>query len=310
MLNSTFSVIVPIHNRAQLISTCVDSILAQSFTDFELILVDNNSTDDLAGALAEYDDDRIRLVKCKTPGPSAARMEGISTSAGRYLSFIDSDDIWLDDVLASAHKELESDRKPLAVYIAPVRFHSGSPVPWDQETGTMDCVAENFLDAVLLGAPGACGLAGVRRELFENGAGFDEKLWIGEDLDWALRKASLGPVSMLRSKPRLGYRWHQQNITKDGKRYETWALQLLGFVKSGRYEVSENASLRRYIVMHLIGQLQTLLRMRKFTCFVKIYPKVFFLGLRWGVISPLWMPSLFKSYFTTLLGMKPRSVMQ
>lgn len=296
MTPPTFSVIVPIHNRAHLIAGCVDSVLAQSFSDFELILVDNNSTDDLAGALSNYDDGRIRLVECKTPGPSAARMRGISVSNGKYLSFVDSDDIWREDVLASVHLELESDKRPLAVYLATVLFQSGSPVPWDLGTGKMISYAENFLDAVITGAAGACALAGVRRELFEHGNGFDEALWVGEDLDWAMRKASIGPVCMLQDVARLGYRRHEDNITKDSTRYETWVTELLGFARSGRYATAENPGLRVLIVKHLIGQLQTILRMRNYRSFVRLYPRIAALGLRWKIFRPLLMPSLFAAY--------------
>jgi glycosyltransferase involved in cell wall biosynthesis len=293
----SFSVIVPVHNRAHLIAGCVDSVLAQSFTDFELILVDNNSTDDLSGTLDRYDDSRIKLISCTTPGPSAARMAGVVASFGKYLSFIDSDDLWREDVLASVHAELESDKQPLAVYITPVRFRSGSPVSWDVATGKTDRYMADFLEAIIEGAAGACALAGVRRKLFENGAGFDDALWVGEDLDWALRKASLGPVCMLQEKARLGYRRHDDNITKDSIRYETWVNELLGFARSGRYETSENGRLRVLIVKHLVGQLQTILRMRNYRSFVRLYPRVLALGIHWRIFRPLLMPTLFAAYF-------------
>lgn len=297
MKDSAFSVIVPVYNRAHLITGCVDSVLAQSFTDFELILVDNNSTDDLSGALAHYNDYRIRLTTCTTPGPSAARMAGVAISRGKYLSFIDSDDIWKNDVLASAYLELESDKKPQAVYITPVSFRSGSPARWDVKTGKTNRYMNDFLDAIIEGAAGACALAGVRKKLFVEGAGFDEALWVGEDLDWAMRKASIGPVCMLQDVARLGYRRHDDNITKDSTRYETWVTELLGFARSGRYNTSENVKLRTLIVTHLIGQLQTILRARSFGSFIRLYPRVAILGLRWQIFRPLLMPTLFSAYF-------------
>lgn len=292
-----FSVIVPIHNRAHLIADCVASILKQTFPDFELILVDNNSSDNLRGSLARFPDSRIKLINCETPGPSAARMAGVAASCGKYLSFIDSDDIWRDDVLFAVYEVMESNRKPTAVYLAPIQFRCTNAISWDRPTGNVDRYANNFLQAILMGAVGAGALAGAKRELFEDGAGFNEDLWVGEDLDWALRKAESGPVCMLQSEPRLGYRRHDDNITKDTTRYETWVGELLGFAKSGRYATEDNPELRELIVKHLIGQLQTILCMRNFRPFLCLYPRVAALGLRWRLLRPLLMPTLFAAYF-------------
>lgn len=284
MKQPIFSVIVPIHNRAHLIGECIQSVLAQTFTDFEVILVDNNSTDDLAGALAPFSDQRIILTDCKVQGPSAARMKGVSVSRGIYISFLDSDDLWRDDVLQCVHKEISSDLKPQAVYIAPHWFKSGNALPWNRKSKKPDKTSENFLQAMIVGAPGACGLAGVRRHLLEGDAGFDENLWVGEDLDWALKKASVGPVRFLRTKPRLAYRRHEGNLTGNNARYVKWAQELLTFANNERYDTRNNPLLRSFIFRHMIVQLRTLFHMREFGALARIAPRTLLLGLRWGVI--------------------------
>lgn len=301
MFQPTFSVIVPVHNRAHLIAECVDSIFGQSFSDFELILVDNNSTDDLASAISPFDDSRLTIVSCSIPGPSAARMKGVSVAKGNYLSFLDSDDIWRHDVLEQVLLCFQEQPQTSAVYLSALTFRSGSMIEWQTGIRKSVKVVEDLLEALWAGAPGACALAGADRSLFENGNGFAPELWVGEDVDWALRHASTGPVYLLCDEPRLAYRRHDENITKDTTRYESWAHELLGFAKTERY-ATNNGNLRVFIVAHLIGQLQTILRARGFRSFLKIYPKVVALGIRWRVFRPLFMPTLFSAYFRTKLN--------
>ena len=292
-----FSIIVPVHNRAHLIRDCVDSILAQRLQDFEIILVDNNSTDDLDRVLATYTDPRLTVTRCPTPGPAAARMSGVAISRGRYLSFIDSDDVWREDVLEEVATILASSAPPAAVYLSEVFFRADHPVDWDAAPKGAVVTSATLLEALWIGAPGACALAGVRREYFENGEGFAEELWVGEDLDWALRHAFIGPVCMLRDRPRLGYRRHDDNITKNAGRYEAWAEQFLGFARGSRYATATSPALRLYIVSHLMGQVNTLLCMRSLSSVIRLYPRIFLLGVQWGIFRPLFMPEFFATFF-------------
>ena len=96
------SVIVPCYNRAHIIARAVDSVCDQTMRDWELVIVDDGSSDDIAGALAPYrNDERIRLVQhaCNR-GEPAARNTGIQAARGRFIAFLDSDDVWLPEKLA------------------------------------------------------------------------------------------------------------------------------------------------------------------------------------------------------------------
>ena len=296
------SVIVPIYNRASTIGECLDSILSQTFHDFEVILVDNNSTDTLDKVLAEYSDPRIRLTRCSTPGASAARMHGVSLSNGKYLSFIDSDDIWRDDVLKKVFERMESSDRPVAVYLSLTMFREGEIIDWKNTPRSEILVTDNLLKALWLGAPGAGALAGVRHELFDDGRGFAKDLQVGEDVDWALRNAMRGPVHLLNDQPRLGYRRHENNITQDCELYSAWADELLKFAYSDRYSSSSNKDLKLFIVTHLIGQLQTIIKKKNYSSFLRIYPRVVILGFKWKVFAPLPMPTLFAAYFRKRRG--------
>ena len=96
------SVIIPCYNRAHIIGQAVNAVRQQTLTDWELIIVDDGSADDLAAALAPYSRDaRIRLVRhARNRGEPAARNTGIAEARGRFVAFLNSDDLWLPEKLA------------------------------------------------------------------------------------------------------------------------------------------------------------------------------------------------------------------
>ena len=92
------SVIVPTYNYAHFIGDCLDSIFAQTYKDFEVIVIDDGSTDDTARVLEKYKGE-IRYIYQENKGLPAARNTGIKAAQGEYLAFLDSDDLWLPEKL-------------------------------------------------------------------------------------------------------------------------------------------------------------------------------------------------------------------
>jgi glycosyltransferase involved in cell wall biosynthesis len=103
-----FSIVIPVFNRAATIGPTIESCLKQSFTDFEVVIVDDGSGDNLEGTINAYSDPRIRYVWRKNGGGSAARNTGIETARGKYIAFLDSDDFFLEDKLFKCHQFLEN----------------------------------------------------------------------------------------------------------------------------------------------------------------------------------------------------------
>lgn len=93
------SVIIPTYNRADKIKPAVESVLNQTYSDFELIIVDDGSTDNTKSVIESIDDSRIKYVHQKNAGACAARNNGIRCAKGEYIAFHDSDDIWHKDKL-------------------------------------------------------------------------------------------------------------------------------------------------------------------------------------------------------------------
>ena len=106
------SIIVPIYNVEQYLRKCVDSLLAQDYEDYEIILVDDGSSDGCPDICDEYERmfDNIHVIHQTNKGLSAARNTGIAAAKGEYLCFVDSDDYWQQNVLGGLMNQIERDQ--------------------------------------------------------------------------------------------------------------------------------------------------------------------------------------------------------
>jgi glycosyltransferase involved in cell wall biosynthesis len=101
------SVIIPLYNKGLYIRRALDSVFAQTFDDYEVIVVDDGSTDDGPQQVMADSDLRLRLISQSNAGPGAARNRGISEAKGEYVAFLDADDEWLPEYLSRSYEVLE-----------------------------------------------------------------------------------------------------------------------------------------------------------------------------------------------------------
>lgn len=101
MIDNLVSIITPCYNGVKYISETIDSVLKQSYNDWEMIIVDDGSRDDSAKIIKEYvdKDNRIKYIYQKNAGSAAARNNGIRNASGRYIVLLDADDVWDEDFL-------------------------------------------------------------------------------------------------------------------------------------------------------------------------------------------------------------------
>lgn len=177
------SVIIPTYNRAALVAQAVASVTAQTFRDFEIVVVDDGSTDNTVEALAPWDDIRI-LRQPRRQGVAAARNLGATAARGEWLAFLDSDDLWLPEKLARQMAYLADQPGLLMCQTDETWVRRGvrvnKPVSHEKVAGRI------FLDSLkrCMVSPSAVVLH--RRLLLDHG-GFDEDLPAAEDYDLWLR---------------------------------------------------------------------------------------------------------------------------
>ena len=102
------SIVIPLYNKESCIGKTLGSVLAQSYRSFEVVIVDDGSTDESMRIVSSIPDDRIRVIANENGGPSSARNRGIEESKGDYVAFIDADDIWSPDYLKEMVDLIES----------------------------------------------------------------------------------------------------------------------------------------------------------------------------------------------------------
>jgi glycosyltransferase involved in cell wall biosynthesis len=176
------SIIVPTYNRANIIRKSIDSILSQTYGDFELIIVDDGSTDDTKIVVDSYKDKRIRYIRndSSSHGPSVARNIGIQNSKGEYIAFNDSDDIWHGDKLEKQISFLH-DKNADITFCTMHKINDGQLIP-NNRFSQGKCTIENILKGSFTGTPALLGKSGC----FKNNL-FDQKISCNEDWELVIR---------------------------------------------------------------------------------------------------------------------------
>jgi glycosyl transferase family 2 len=196
------SIVLPTWNRAGLTGEAIESVLAQSFADWELIVVDDGSTDDTEQAVARFADSRIRYSKKDHAGQCAARNHALRLAKGALIAYLDSDNIWYPDFLACAVAAFAADPSMESAYGARV-----AEPPKEKRLLFEPFDREKLLKRSFIGMSSFIH----RRALYERFGGFDESLRALEDWDLVLRYTQETPAHRL---PVLAVRYR----VIDGKR--------------------------------------------------------------------------------------------
>lgn len=205
------SVIIATRNRAQMLAEAIASVAAQSFQGWELLIVDDGSTDHTKRVVQEAarDDARIRYTCQAYGGVSKARNTGIAASTGAYVAFLDDDDQYLPEKLATQVVHL--DRCPQIGFVY-------AQNEWVDQQGRSLGTQPQQPVTTLRELVEQCAIplqtVMVRRRLLEQVGGFDERLTIGEDYDLWLRLARVTRFEFL-PRPLVRYRVHGANTCRD-----------------------------------------------------------------------------------------------
>lgn len=194
------SIVIPLYNKATSIRQTLESVFAQTFADYEIVIVDDGSTDGSAEIVRSIDDARIRLISQENGGVSAARNRGIAEANGEYVAFLDADDEWMSDYLAT-QADLVRRYQDCDVFGVGYQLCDGSGqitptiirgLRFDGEDGILD----NYFEVAAISSAPVCSITVmVRKSSIDAVGGFPVGIKSGEDLlTWA-RLACRGKIA-------------------------------------------------------------------------------------------------------------------
>lgn len=205
MSDPQITVIVPAYNVAGLILPCLASIMAQSRADWQAIVVDDGSTDATADEIRTLDDPRISLVQQKNAGVSAARNNGLSLAQGRFVMFLDGDDVLNPTAFARLAAALDARADAVAAFGTFLKIlPSGAPYPGQKPLALHRYPDGDVLEPMLRGnflANGGHVL--IRTEVARQLGGFDTRLRLSEDWEFWCRLAAEGEFAFIGTEPEV-----------------------------------------------------------------------------------------------------------
>ena len=211
------SVIIPVYNGARFLADAVSNVLAQDYPSLEIIVVDDGSTDDIAGAVSRLPVD-VRFFRQENAGPAAARNRGLRDASGQFIAFLDVDDLWPAGNLAMLSRVLAAEPGLMVVH------GHAQMLMLDPVTGQFrpeGNPAESF--------PYYIGAGLYRREVFESVGPFDASMRFAEDTDWYTRLKESGLPAERLPQVTLEVRRHGANMTAQKTREELSATSLFAF---------------------------------------------------------------------------------
>ncbi len=191
------SVIIPTYNRLSMLKEAVDSVLAQNFEDMELIVVDDGSTDGTVEEMKRYGG-RVKFFQySESRGVSAARNRGILRARGKYIAFLDSDDLWVKGKLKIQVAFLDDNPHYPVCYTDEIWIRKGKRVnPMLKHAKYSGWIFEKCLPLCIISPSSVM----MRRKLFSRVGLFDEALAVCEDYDFWLRVSARFPIFFINRK--------------------------------------------------------------------------------------------------------------
>ncbi len=236
------SVIIPVYNRFEMAKEAVSSVIGQTFRDLELIIIDDGSIDMTSLLPTYYNDDlRVKYIKIKHSGmPGLVRNRGVDTAQGKYIAFLDSDDLWVSGKIEKQIKYLEKNPSCRIVHTRETWIRNGKTV---SQSGFNHKRSGNiFSDALEKCIIGPSTVL-MEKSLYSELGGFDEDLEIAEDYELWLRLCNSNSVGYI-DEPLVTKRaGHGDQLSEKYEQIEIFRIRGLQNLVEQKYFSSENQKL-------------------------------------------------------------------
>ncbi len=229
-----FSIIIPTYNRQDLLAKCLASIASQTRDDYEIIIVDDGSTDGTRDYVLQLGG-KITLLEQPNRGPGAARNLGIKHATSEYIAFLDSDDCWFPWTLQTYANTIEANQRPAFVAGKPALFTNPGELPTAPDSANSHLIFKDYLASGDEWRWWGVSSFVVKREALLQSGCFSEMNTNGEDADLALKLGTAPGFVQITGPSTFGYFQHEANVTKDLAKTLAGAWHKVRSEKAGSY---------------------------------------------------------------------------
>ena len=252
MIDPTVSVIIPAYNCADLLAEAVESVRAQTYRDYEVIVVDDGSADEtwsVAERLAA-DWPKLRAIRAEHRGLAAARNRAAAEMRGQWIALLDADDLWRPDKLQRCMDYLAENPELSIVYtpMAPIRL-DGTAIDGHSKPCHAGWLTERLFQSIFVHDPAAV----LHQRVIETCGGFDESLPVCVGHEFWLRVSTKFAFGLI-DEPLALRRWSEASLTRSnrsrGRRIKARMLERFYFELGGKDMLDRRAAMRRLSRVH------------------------------------------------------------
>ncbi len=243
-----FSVVMPVFNRANLISATLDSVFNQKFDDWEVIVIDDGSTDNTLNVLAKYHN-RIKVLQQKNQGPGKARNLGIQKAQGQYVAFLDSDDIWFPWTLELYVEVISQTNFPALLAGKPLFFRDANDLATVQSSELHYSIYQDLYNSSEKTNSIVTSSVVVRLDVLQKAGGFTDRWINSEDNDLWLRLGTAKGFTYINSPTVLGYRQQADSAVSNITKNYQGSCYLIEQENTGKYPGEKSRKLERINIL-------------------------------------------------------------
>jgi glycosyltransferase involved in cell wall biosynthesis len=240
-----FSVVIPLYNKEDFVEQTINSLLNQLYTDFEVIIVNDGSTDNSLKKTESLIDDRFKIINQENLGASHARNRGIRQASGKYIALLDADDYWYDNHLLELKKLIETFPKSgLFCNNYEINYNEKftKPATFNFNHNNESLIIEDYFSGSIINSVAWTSSVAFKKEVFNKVGKFNLELRTGQDIDLWIRFALYFNIAF---NPIITMRYHNLNTNSLSK--IEYNKDRYSLINNYNVEEQKNASLKLYL---------------------------------------------------------------